>query len=50
LSESSSLQLVVTFDDALSDNAISEREMALIGEYIPELLKEMIWQTSHSEE
>lgn len=50
MNQPSSLQVVVAFDDALSNETIGERELALIGEFLPELLKEMIWQTSESEE
>jgi hypothetical protein len=38
------------FDESLSDGDINEQELALVGEFLPELLKEMIWQTSHAKE
>jgi hypothetical protein len=41
---------VIAFDGELSADNIGEQELALIGKFLPELLKEMIWQTSQAEE
>jgi hypothetical protein len=50
VNESNCLHVVIAFNRALSDDAIDEQELALVAEVLSELLKEMIWQTSHTEE
>lgn len=49
MNEPNPLQVVIAFDAAVSNDAIGEQELALIGDFLPELLKEMIWQTSEQE-
>ena len=49
MNESQPLQVVIAFDATVSDDVISEQELALIGDFLPELLKAMIWQTSEQE-
>jgi hypothetical protein len=44
------VELVVKFDSALVEGEICEQEYSLLVKFLPELLKEMIWQASHSEE
>lgn len=44
-----SFDIVIAFDASLSEEPISEQELMLVRQYLPELLKEMIWQTSEQE-
>ncbi len=50
MNESISLRVVFASDVQLPDGLVGEQELALVGEFLPELLKEMIWQTSQAEE
>jgi hypothetical protein len=38
-----------TFDSFLSLEQVSEQALKLVQQYLPELLKEMIWQSSEQE-
>ncbi len=49
MNEPNPLQVVIAFDTLVSDSVIGKQELALIGDFLPELLKEMIWQTSEQE-
>ena len=49
MNELNPLQVVIAFDTSVSDNVIGEQELALISDFLPELLKAMIWQTSEQE-
>lgn len=49
MKKSPSFDLVIDFDASLSDKQVSEQELTLVRQYLPELLKEMIWQTSEQE-
>jgi hypothetical protein len=40
---------MIAFDTAPSDGNIGEQELTLVGEFLSELLKEMVWQTSEQE-
>lgn len=41
--------VVIAFNPALSEQQVNEQELTLVRQYLPELLKEMIWQTSEQE-
>jgi hypothetical protein len=49
VNEPNPLQVAIAFDTSVSDSVIGEQELALIGDFLPELLKTMIWQTSEQE-
>ena len=49
MKKSPSIDIVIAFEASLSEQQISEQELTLIRQYLPELLKEMIWQTSEPE-
>jgi hypothetical protein len=40
---------MIAFDTAQSVDSISEQELALVGSFLSELLKEMMWQASEQE-
>jgi hypothetical protein len=44
-----SFDLAIAFDAVLSAEKIDEQELTLVRQFLPELLKEMIWQTSEEE-
>jgi tRNA nucleotidyltransferase (CCA-adding enzyme) len=44
-----SVDIVIAFDPSLSDERINKQELTLVKQFLPELLKEMIWQTSEQE-
>ena len=49
MNEPKILHVAIAFDADLDNDQAGEQELALIGEFLPELLKEMIWQTSEQE-
>jgi hypothetical protein len=49
LNDPKSISVVVVFDAILSDDEIGGQELALVGEFLPELLKEMMWHASEQE-
>jgi hypothetical protein len=49
VNESNSLHVVIAFDTTLSSDKVGEQELTLVSEFLAELLKEMIWQTSEQE-
>jgi hypothetical protein len=46
---STPLEVEIAFDPTLSDLQIDAQELTLVRQYLPELLKEFIWQTSEQE-
>lgn len=49
MKQSPSIDIVIAFDSSLCEQKISEQELIMVRQYLPELLKEMIWQTSEPE-
>ena len=38
------IELDITFDESLAAGQVGEQELRLLQQYLPELLKEMVWQ------
>jgi predicted kinase len=49
MNDYAALDVAIVFDVSLAEGQIREHELVLVRQFLPELLKEMIWQSSEQE-